>query len=69
MAGSCSSLLVIQSTINLPSVYTERGTGQYFYKDIDSDDKVYKITPSLLPNQLIISLTSKEPRPKQNLNP
>ena len=30
----------------------KRGTGQHFYKDIDSDDKPYRMICSLLPKQL-----------------
>ena len=37
----------------------------YFYKDIDSDDKLFRMVPSLLPNQLSISLNIQVPRLKK----
>ena len=44
----------------------------YFYKDITSEDRPYKLVPSLLPDQLVISLTLQRYMPRQetrSLNP
>ena len=31
-----------------------------FYKDITSEDRIYKLVPSLVPSELVISLTSRK---------
>ena len=48
--------------------YIKRGMGQYFYYDPVIDNK-YKTVPSLLANQLIISLTSHESYVNQEETP
>ena len=53
MTQSCSPLLIIQKLTKLPFLYIERGTGQYFHNDIDSDGNLYRVVPGLLSNQLI----------------
>ena len=45
---------------NSPMLYIEWGTEQYFYKDLNSEDRSSKLVPSLMPSQLIILLTSQE---------
>ena len=52
-------------------LHIECGTGRYLYKNIASENMPYMLVPILLPNQLIISLTSQEYiyRQKQVLDP
>ena len=43
----------------------EKETGWYFYYDYNSDEDKFKIVPSLLVNQLTVSLTGQELYVKQ----
>ena len=58
-----------QTHTNSLMLYIEWKTGQYWYSDINSEDKPDKLGPSSLRNQLIISLKSQEPISRQEIPP
>ena len=64
----CSKLGILQS-YHSSMLYIEWGMGKCSHKDLNREDRSYKLVYSLLPNQLIILQTSLEYISRQEITP